>query len=256
MALGTLGGQESWALAANQNGAVAGASATAGGAVQAFVHADGSLTGLGTLGGSWSAAYGLNSRGQAVGAAETAGGGFRAFLWEAGAGLQDLGTLGGRSSYAFAINDNGQVAGHPQNGAGYFRAFLWDPPGGMKDLGTLGGRSSYAYGINNAGYVVGYSWVEGSELTHAFLFAGGVMVDLNSFFDGGGWTLTEALAINDLGQIVGAAIRGSAEHAFRLDPFPGEAHDAMADLHNPEPGTLALVLAGFLLIWIAGRRSS
>jgi hypothetical protein len=45
-------------------------------------------------------------------------------------------------------------------------------------------------------------------LDHAFLYRKGSMIDLNSLLDasGTGWTLTQATAINNKGQIVGFGI--------------------------------------------------
>jgi probable HAF family extracellular repeat protein len=62
----------------------------------------------------------------------------------------------------------------------------------MKNLGTLGGTQSYAYSIDSSGDVVGYSWTP-DEVTHGFLYSGGVMLDLNSLLEiGSGWTIDGA----------------------------------------------------------------
>src|SRR5438093_3214042 len=65
------------------------------------------------------------------------------------------------------------------------------------DLGTLGGSGSQAYGINGAGQIVGDA-TTGSGSSHAFLYEGGRMSDLNT-----GGTLSAARAINDSGQVAG-----------------------------------------------------
>ena len=45
------------------------------------------------------------------------------------------------------------------------------------------------------------------------------MYDLNNLIPANsGWTLVNASAINDLGQIVGNGLVNGAGHAFRLDP--------------------------------------
>jgi len=54
--------------------------------------------------------------------------------------------------------------------------------------------------------VVGGSFVDADDTVyHAFVWTTNVMVDLNSRIEpaGTGWTLLEARAINDAGQIVG-----------------------------------------------------
>ena len=50
---------------------------------------------------------------------------------------------------------------------------------------------------------------------------GGVMSDLNALIPAGsGWTLENANAINDAGQIVGSGLRGGKLRAFLLTPNP------------------------------------
>lgn len=60
----------------------------------------------------------------------------------------------------------------------------------------------------------------------------------------GTFTLKQASAINDLGQIVGFGLFGNQERAFLLTPVP-------------EPGTYALLLAGCASLgWSARRRAA
>lgn len=66
------------------------------------------------------------------------------------------------------------------------------------------GSYSVAWGINHHGQVVG--WAHTAEgFRRAFVYEGGAMVDLMTRVVSGvaGWTLIEATAINDQGQIVG-----------------------------------------------------
>jgi probable HAF family extracellular repeat protein len=70
------------------------------------------------------------------------------------------------------------------------------------NLGTLdGGTNSAAFGINNSGTIVGTSAVSGSQFTHAFSYADGVMTDL-------GAAATQGAAINSSGTIVGNSSSG------------------------------------------------
>lgn len=93
----------------------------------------------------------------------------------------------------------------------------------MKDLGALTGNdSSEARGINNHGQVVGQSYTSGQLGGLAFIYADGMLTDLNQLVDGSGaeWILERANAINDLGQIVGVGRIGDERHAFLLTPIP------------------------------------
>jgi probable HAF family extracellular repeat protein len=256
--LGTLGGSDSYATDMNSSGVVVGGASTASGATHAYAY-NGTMRDLGTLtGGSWSAAYAVNSAGQVAGYGDVGGGAFRAFLWTTTGGMTQLGTLGGRSSYAMDINDNGAVAGNAQISGGYLHAFLQSGDR-MQDLGTLGGTSSFAYDVNNLGQVVGYSYLAGFDVTHAFLYSGGIMRDLNSLIAGdSGWILTEAYGINDAGQIAGTGLFNGEQRAFSLDLAPAVAGGGQVTLmstdtpliHNPEPGPLSLIAlgVGFLML--------
>jgi probable HAF family extracellular repeat protein len=201
----------------------------------------------------WSAAFAINDANQVAGYGEIAPGVFRGFTWQGG-GATQLGTFGGASSYAFGINGSGSVAGHAQTASGATHAFLYD--GAMRDLGTLGGSSSYAYDVNAAGWVVGHSWLAGGGQTHAFLFTGDGLLDLNLLLrNAAEWELLEAYGINDAGQIVGAGLYNGQKTAFRLDMLSSDT----AIVHNPEPGTIGLMACGLGLIalglWRRDRRS-
>ena len=137
--------------------------------------------------------------------------------------MQDLGTLPGyRSSWATAINASGKVAGYATNvanGHTYAEAFLCSG-GSLKDLGVPG-ASSYAYGVNASGQVVGAAYVDQDLRTeYAFIYSGGTVQNLNNLLpQGSGWTLQQANAINDVGQIVGFGIGPSGSpDAFLMTP--------------------------------------
>jgi probable HAF family extracellular repeat protein len=182
---------------------------------------------LGTLGNNQSYGTAINDDGQVVGYSNIPGDvyAYHAFRYADGA-MEDLGTLGGGYSRATGISDSGQVTGFSGTRSGETHAFLYSD-GAMQDLGTLGGDFSFAYGINNRGQVVGDSNRAGRGGEHRpFLYSDGIMLDLNTLPEvmASGWTLTEARAINDEGEIVGTAISSSGIHAFRLSPARQREH--------------------------------
>lgn len=238
-----IGGAGSYAMAIGDAGQVTGMFTTPGGQGHAFLDANGVLQDLGTLpGGTWSSGYAVNGANQVAGYGDVGGGSFRAYIWSPGSGYLLLGTLGGTSSYALAINDSGQAAGTAQLSSGYVHAFVSNGAT-LEDLGTLGGASSYAYGIDSQGDVIGYSWLSGAGDPHAFLYVNGVMIDLNGAIGNStGWVLTQAYAINNAGQIVGAGLFNGTEHAFLLDAQP--QNDPISSI--PEPRTWTAVAGGLV----------
>jgi probable HAF family extracellular repeat protein len=227
--LGTLGGDESEAYGINNHGQIAGISnlTVNGGFTHAFLYSAGHMQDLGTLGGSFSAANGINNRGQVVGSSGVTGdpAASHAFLYSAGH-MQDLGTFGGTQSYASSINDWGQVAGAslPAGDSSSEHAFLYSRHH-MEDLGTLGGSLSSATCINNRGQVVGRSSLIASlgpfGPQYAFLYSNGRMINLNSLLPpNSGWTLDDAVGINDAGQIVGVGSHNGLARAFLMTPVP------------------------------------
>lgn len=250
--LGTLGGHTSLGRGINSAGQVVGTSSTSGLVFHAFRTAANSpinpaTDDLGTLGGTQSGALGINSAGQVVGDSFTSGGARHAFRTAANSAINpatdDLGTLGGTFSTAAGINSAGRVVGNSTTSGGVDHAFLTAANSAINpatdDLGTLGGSNSNGFGINSAGQVVGESQISGDADVHAFLFDAGAILDLNNLIaPGSGFTLIEAFAINDGGQIVGFGTDAAGNtHAFRLDPVS----QASA---VPEPCTLTLVLVG------------
>ena len=237
-------GSNTSAAAINDAGQVAGSGS------RAFLYQSGARTDIGTLsGGNWTLAEGISGNGAVAGYGDTRLG-IAGFVWTTGNGLRQLGTLGGNNSYGMAVDDSGEVTGSAAISSGYLHAASWTN-GAATDLGTLGGDNSYAYGINNAGAIVGYSWIAGSELTHAFIDLNGVMVDLNSLLppSESGWVITAAYGINDQNQIVGEAIYHGQSHAVLLnDPPSGSAgHEIPPESAAPEPGTLILISGGLIL---------
>jgi len=224
--IGTLGGNESHGYGVNDAGDVVGWSElTKGSSVEhAFLYSGGTMHDLGTLGGEVSEAYAINNSGQAAGYSATDlahPGYFHAFLYSGGT-MHDLGHLGGNQSKARGINNSGQVTGFSVTDPagpfkGYAHAFVYSG-GTMHDIGTLNNSNyhsvSYGNAINSSGQVAGWaSPASNPDYMHAFLYSGGVMTDLGTL--GGSAGASEALGINDAGDVVGytTTITGTT-HAF------------------------------------------
>lgn len=211
---------------------------------RAFSYANGNMTDLGDLGADPAYAADINNQGHITGSAGLANAGqparVHAYLYRDGA-MHELGGFAGPgagSSFASAINEAGDVVGTALGGGGEERAFLWRDEV-MYNLGTLGGASSAAGDINEAGQVVGVS--DGA----AFLFEAGAMMNLNDLVTPiPGWHLTNAVAINDHGQILAVGCQADATcSAFLLQALP-----------VPEPGMAGMLAAGLATLALAWTR--
>jgi probable HAF family extracellular repeat protein len=241
--MNTLGGVNSHAYSINDSGQIVGWSDITGGgeggvggtgATHAFLYDSNSMvTDLHNfgLGGTNSYAYAINADGKIAGYSQTEqDAAKRAFLYD-GTQMINLGVLnGGTNSYGSGINSLGNVVGWSEIAGSATHAFLYTG-GPLQDLGVLnGGTNSHAYGINSFEKIVGWSEITGGD-KHAFIYDT-TMSDLNDLLvSGSGWTLQEARAINELGQIVGWGLHDNIVHAFLLTPVP-------------EPGTLVLLGIG------------
>ncbi len=115
------------------------------------------------------------------------------------------------------INDAGDCAGQQQTPSGETHAICVQASR-VVDLGTLGGSSSSARAINSSGLVVGGALTVDDEHHHAFVYANGLMHDLNKCIDANGWELIHALGINDRGQIVAIGHHDGNDRIVLLTP--------------------------------------
>ncbi len=118
--------------------------------------------------------------------------------------MNDLGQVCGYGDTTVATSSGLALADH---------AWLYAGSGALVDLGTLGPATgvSLAKSINDSGTVVGYA-DSSSTLTLAFLYTqGGGMQPLPSF----GGSSTEALSVNNLGQVAGVGLTSNGTpHGF------------------------------------------
>ena len=259
--LRTLGGNNNFVFAINNQGQVAGvsesntqdASCLAPFQVRDFEAAiwgpgPGVIHELQPLGGDTvGEATWINDLGQAVGSSGSCANtllpplaaGPHAVLWQNGLPA-DLGNLGGTcttpcispvlgpyGNTPLYIDNQGQVVGlSALPGDATFHAFLWTKATGMQDLHTLPGDvASVGLAINSSSQAVGLSLDSGGN-PRAFLWQNGVITDLNALIpaDSPFLVLFVADVINSSGEIAGFGLTSSFEvHGFLATPSKGTA---------------------------------
>jgi len=223
--LGTLGGDRSEAYAINNLGQITGFAQTPSSEEHAFRYSGGVMTDIGSLLGPdllYSFGYGINDVGHVAGTAYDINYYTPHAFFYNGSTAVEIGNVNGEGSFGLAINNGDHIVGHLITN-GWFRHAFHYFGGVTTDLGTLGGNYSYALGINNSNVIVGGSFIDAADTVyHAFVTVNNTLVDLNTQIDetGAGWTLVEARAINDAGQIVGVGTYGGQARAFLLNPAP------------------------------------
>jgi probable HAF family extracellular repeat protein len=206
---------ETLAYGINQLGHVTGTGFIAStGELHALVFANGAIRDLGMLGFPYGAdGVAINNSDQV--AATGYGPGYHALLYS-NSHVTVLGNLEGRSSEGLAINNLGHIVGRAMTEEGGYVGFTYI--GGA--FAAMAGGASRAVGINDSDQIVGsmgYYWTYGGYVhgvNHAFLYSGGTFTDLGSV-GGGPHTDTEALGINNAGQVVGySTAADGTKHAF------------------------------------------
>ncbi len=250
--LGFLGGTYSIAKGINNGGFVVGYGQNGAGNGEAFLYSSGTgMVGLGTLDGhDWSNGDAINNSGTVAGSAQAYPGNVEAIQYSSGV-MTGLGYADGYDcSAANAINAAGDIVGLVGScpAAINGEAFLYSG-GVLTGLGYFPGYSySDAYGINSTNQIVGAAW-NSSGTGVGLLFSGGDIYDLNSLLVPGqlanGVILTQALGINDSGQIIAD---GSDGYAYLLTP-------ESQTISTPEPtGIMLAFTAGSGLFMLRRKR--
>lgn len=182
-----------------------------------FLWQNNTMLDLGTLGGTCGTGIWINNRGEVVGQSDVAGNdSFLPFLWNA-TRMLPLPTLGGAFGSATWINDAGRVVGWTTTpGDATAHAVLWEN-GRTIDLRTVPGQPcSFADAVNAEDQVVGGSCTSGAN---GWLWEHGSLYDLNSLATPSDLHLTEALSINDQGEIAGLGVLPNGnQHLVLLIP--------------------------------------
>jgi probable HAF family extracellular repeat protein len=113
----------------------------------------------------------------------------------------------------------------------------------MLDLGTLGGNESAAFDVNDNGWIVGKSKTLTGDWA-GFVYKDSVMYDLNTWLGPSlldGWTISEAVAINENGQIAANGTKNGSSSALFIT--------------IPEPSALSLLAVGLGVVLRRRRRT-
>ena len=210
----------------NNSGEVVGTGYLSPSNFHAFMYSGGKIRDLGPSGAYQASAYAINTSGQIVGTYSLNSGASGTFLYTNGMMTRVPNPAGTRGGFGVAINDNGEIVGalYPAEGGSHaakFRDGVWT------DLGNLpGAQGSAANAINTAGDIVGTAifppiykpFRAGKHVP--FISTTGGLVNLNMLIpSGSGFTLTDAVGINDSGQILcDATTSGGSAHAVLLSP--------------------------------------
>lgn len=174
----------------------------------------------------------INDRGQIVGGGH-GGRAMEALFWERGRPRRLVPLPGAAWNDANAINERGDVVGtalfRGGGAAAASRALLWDagPNHAPRELAPLpGDQNSRASDLNDRGQVVGTSLAAAAgpgnnwnPPRRAWVWAQGTMHDLNALLPpGSGWHLSEAVRVNNRGEIAGRGTRNNKPRLFLLTP--------------------------------------
>jgi hypothetical protein len=244
-----VGGQGfSYPNAVNASGQSVGYSLSASGMDTVLWSPSGKATLLQDVGGPIdNFAYAINASGWSVGDSFVCGGPQGcarndAVLWSPSGKATVLQDVGGRGfSWVVAINDAGWSVGYSQTAfspSAAYDAVLWSPAG----KATVLKDGSQANAINDAGWSVGLA--NGDD---AMAWSpSGKATDLGAVL-GPAWTLTDAVGINNSGDIIGYGHYRGGIYGFLLTPDS-------ALFAAPEPSTWAMMLAGLAGLGFAGYR--
>lgn len=197
------------AVAINDRNEIVGTSDALGRPRNLFLWRGGHLTRLPSVDGGACSVYGIDNSGTAVGSVTLSNGRVVAAAWRcAKSGAASGPEIFDQYDRLVSVAQNGDMAA-----VSGVQSYLVNGDRSMR-VGTLGGTDAVCTAMNNMGDVVGVSTTR-TELTHAFLWRRGQIVDLSTIKSLDGTTpVLSAEAINDSGQIVGAVRNGTDTRAM------------------------------------------
>jgi probable HAF family extracellular repeat protein len=205
-------------------------------------------------------ALAINATDYSVGWAATSATGKDAVRWSpTGTATVLTGLKGSTFSEAVAENNLGLSIGYSDTATGD-DAILWGPNGGIKavlrDPGGKGGKE-FAFALNDKGQSVGYADIAGGGTEAVLWQVGGKATNLGKLL-GSDWSNTEAVGINNLGDIAGyghyqkGTVSGTFGFLLTSSAAPGPVSAASA----PELSTWAMLVVGFAGLGLAGYRGA
>jgi probable HAF family extracellular repeat protein len=242
--LGSLAGDSfgSEARQVNESGWIVGKTQIADNGIfpsRPFIYRNGVMQDLGPIGipsldNNGGVATGINNVGQVTGFfVDVESNNKRAFFWSDATGMQMLANV---NMFAYDINDAGQIVGNLPDVGGlpFGVGYVWQN-GSYTELGT----AIYPQSINNQGVMVGFGRQVGAVIRTSM----GQVQTLDSLLTEPGWHLSQAIDINDAGQILahaGVTPTGGLETYVILNPVP-------------EPSALMACVILFGALWILRR---
>lgn len=216
------------AFGINDSGEVVGTGYFTDSSFHAFLYSGGKTTDLGPPGALQASAVAINNSGQIIGGYYLTSGTVGEFLITNGKMTTLPVPTGCSAVSAFAINDIGEIVGTMFFDSGAPAHAAKFASGAWTDLGAISGAAaSRATGINLSGQIVGTAFFPQTQYhppkpgKHIpFISTSGGLVNLNTLIQADtGFTLTDAVSINDAGHILCNATNASGvKHAVLLSP--------------------------------------
>jgi len=176
------------------------------------------LVPLPTLGGRFGQVNACNDRGDGAGESMTPAGETHCTFWPAAGGVQDCHPQNGTTeSHAIDMNNLSQLAAIAvQNGQTF--SYLWAWPGIFWLMPLQGDDQSFVKAINDTGDPVGRSCLQNT--CRAIAWENGQPTELlPRVTNAPGWTLTDAVGIDNNGSIIVLGTLNNEPHLARLSPI-------------------------------------